>query len=78
MPYGLIVLVGSIALAAWFVLASEASGISKLVASAIFGFGLACYFNLIAGWWIVGLFVLVGLSIVILFYRAIQAAHWSK
>jgi hypothetical protein len=67
-----------VALAAWFVLASEASVITKIVVSAVFGFGMACYFNWIAGWWIVGLFVLIGLSIFILLYRAVQAAGWSK
>ena len=71
MPYGFIVLVGSVALAAWFVLASEASVITKIVVSAIFGFGMVCYFNWIAGWWIIGLFVLVGLSVFILLYRAV-------
>ena len=78
MPYGFIVLVVSIALAAWFVLASEAALISKIVVAAIFGFGLACYFNWIVGWWIVGLFVLVGLSLFVVLYRAVLEAGWRK
>lgn len=78
MPYGFIVLVGSAALAAWFVFASEASVITKTVVAAIFGFGLACYFGWIGGLWLVGLFLLVGVSVFILLHRALQEARWSK
>ncbi|MGH7976132.1 MAG: hypothetical protein ACREDS_07310 [Limisphaerales bacterium] len=78
MPYGFIILVGSAALAARFVFASEVSAISKGIVSGVFIFGLACCFGLIAGWWLIGLFVLVGLSVFILIYRAVQEAGWSK
>ena len=71
-------MVGSVALTAWFVVASEASVITKIVVAAIFGFGLACYFGWIAGWWLFGLFLLVGVSVFILLHRALQEARWNK
>lgn len=78
MPYGFIALVFSTALAAWFVFASEASVISKIIVLSVFGFGIACYFNWVAGWGIIGLLVLVGLSLFIALYLAVQQSGWSK
>jgi hypothetical protein len=78
MPYSFIVLVVSVALAVYFVFVTEASVISKVIVSGGFLFGFACFFGWIAGWWLIGLFLLVGLSVFILFYRALQEARWDK
>jgi hypothetical protein len=78
MPYGTIAFFVSVALAVWFVLVSEASIISKIIVAGVFGFGIACYLNWIAGWGRIGLFVLIGLGIGISFYRAVQESGWRR
>ena len=78
MGYSIIVLVGSVALIAWFDFASEASLLSKVAASAVFLLSLACcccYW--LHGASLTGLFMLVALSIYITLYRAYEQAHRS-
>jgi len=69
MPYGLIVLVASVALIAYFDFATEATWITKAVVSGIFIFSLASYRGWIAVNSLIGLFLLVALSIFIIFYQ---------
>lgn len=78
MPYGFIVLFGSIALVAYFDFATEASWITKAVVSGLFIFCFASFFGWIAFNWVINLFLLVGLSLFIIFYRAWQQARSSK
>jgi hypothetical protein len=74
MGYSIIVLVGSIALVAYFIFATEASFVSKAVVAGLLGFSFACFYW-IQGWSLVGLFLLVALSVFIVIYRAWQQAH---
>jgi hypothetical protein len=76
MGYSIIVLVASAALVVYFVFATEASVISKAVVSGLFAFSFACVFW-IRGWSFIGLFLLIALSIFIIFYRAWQEARYS-
>jgi Ca2+/Na+ antiporter len=78
MPYGLIVLFGSIGLVAYFDFATEASRIAKIVVSGIFVFSLAIWFGRIAINPLVGLFLLVALSVYITFYQIWQRARTGK
>ena len=78
MPYGLIVLVASIALVAYFDFATKARWIAKAVVSGIFLFSLASYRGWIGVNSLIGLFLLVALSTFIIFYRAWQQARLSK
>lgn len=78
MPYGIIVLVASIVLVAYFDFATEASWITKAVVSGLFTFCIASFLGWIPVNSLIGLFALVGLNIYILFYRAWQQAHLSK
>jgi len=78
MPYGLIVLVASVALVAYFDFATEASWITKAVVSGIFIFSFASCFGWIAVNSLIGLFLLVALSIFIIFYRLVQQARSGK
>ncbi len=79
MPYGLIVLFGSLGLVAYFDFATEASWIAKAVVSGIFVFCLASFLGWIASVSpLIGLFLLVGLSIFITLYRAWQRARQGK
>jgi len=78
MPYGFIILVASAALVAYFDFATEASWITKAVVSGLFIFCFASFFGWIAFNSLIGLFVLVGLSIFIIFYRLWQQARSSK
>jgi hypothetical protein len=74
MPYGLIILFGSISLIVYFDFVTEASWAAKIIVSGIFIFSLALYL----GWLpyidgrigiVIGRFLLVGVSIFIIFYR---------
>jgi len=78
MPYGFIVLFGSVVLVAYFVFATDASWIAKVLVSGVFIFGIASVFGWIAVNSLIGLFVLVGLSVFILFYRVLQEANLGK
>ena len=78
MPYGLIVLLASVALVAYFDFATEASWITKVVVSGLFVFSIASCFGWIAVNSLVGLFLLVALSIFIIFYRTWQQARSGK
>jgi hypothetical protein len=77
-PYGIIVLVGSIALVVYFDFATEASWIAKVVVSGLFIFCMASWFGWIAVNPLVRLFLLVALSIFIIFYRMVQQARLGK
>ena len=83
MPYGLIILFGSIALIIYFDLVTEASWLAKAIVSVIFFFSLALYL----GWLhyidsiaarVVGRFLLVGVSIFIIFYRTWEQNRAGK
>jgi len=79
MPYGLIVLFGSLGLVAYFDFATEASWTTKVVVSGIFIFCLASFLGWIAFVNpLIGLFLLVALSIFITFYRTWQRARSGK
>lgn len=78
MPYGLIVLFASVALVAYFDFSTEASWITKAVVSCLFIFSLASCLGWIAVNSLIGLFLLVALSIFIIFYRAWQQARSSR
>ena len=77
-PYGIIVLVASIALVVYFDFATEASWIAKVVISGIFIFCMASWFGWIAVNSLIGLFLLIALSIFIIFYRMAQQARLGK
>jgi hypothetical protein len=78
MTYGIIVLIASVALVAYFDFATEASWIAKGVVSGIFVFCFASIFGWIAVNPLIRLFLLVGLSIFIIFYRMVQQARSGK
>ena len=78
MPYGIIVLVASIALIAYFDFASQASWIAKIVVSGLFLFSFASWHGWIAVNPLIGLFLLVAVSIFIIFYRIVQQARSGK
>jgi len=78
MPYGLIVLFTSVALIAYFVFMTDACWITKVVVSGIFIFCLASRFGWIACDPLVTLFLLVALSVFIIFYRTWQQAKTGK
>lgn len=78
MPYGIIVLVASIALIAYFDFASQASWLAKIVVSALFLFSFASWHGWIAVNPLIGLFLLVAVSIFIIFYRIVQQARSGK
>lgn len=78
MPYGLIVLFAGIALVAYFDFATEASWMTKTVVSGLFIFSLASWFGWIAVNSLIGLFLLVALSIFIIFYRIVRQARSGK
>ena len=68
-PYGLIVLVASVALVVYFDFRTEASWMAKGVVSGIFIFCMLSLFGWIAINPLIRLFLLVALSIYIIFYR---------
>ena len=70
MPYGIIVVLASIALVAYFVFVTEASWITKAVVSALFIFSFASCRGWIAIDSLIGFLLLVALSVFIIFYRA--------
>lgn len=78
MPYGFIVLFASIALVAYFDFATEATWLTKSLVSGLFIFCFATFFGWIAFNSLINLFLLVGLSTYIIFYRAWQQAHSSR
>jgi hypothetical protein len=78
MPYGLIIVVASIALVAYFDFVTEASWIAKIIVSGLFVFSFASCFGWIAVNSLIGLFLLVALSIFIIFYRACLQARSRK
>ena len=78
MPYGLIVLVASVALVAYFDFATKASWITKAVVSGLFIFCFASIFGWIAFNSLIGFFLLVALSVFIIFYRTVQKARSGK
>ena len=74
MPYGYIVIFGAIAMTLYYVFASSASLVSKMVVLGVLGLCLACVcwlhrFGLAAS------FVMVGLAIYISIYRLIEQAR---
>jgi hypothetical protein len=75
MPYGMIIVVASVALVAYFDFATDASWITKAVVSGLFIFSFASCFGWITVNSLIGLFSLVALSIFIIFYRALQQAR---
>jgi hypothetical protein len=77
-PYGIIVLIASVALVAYFDFATEASWIAKMVVSGLFIFCLASFFGWIAVNPFIRLFLLPGLSIFIILYRLVQRARSGK
>jgi hypothetical protein len=72
MPYGLIVLIASVALVAYFIFATKASWIGKAVVFGLFIFSFASIYGWIPVRSLIGLFTLVALSIFIIFYRTWQ------
>jgi hypothetical protein len=77
MPYGYIVLATVTALALYYVFATAASLVSKVLVLAVLGFCLGCFF-----WWhrftLAALFIMVGLGIYISFYRIFAEARASS
>jgi uncharacterized membrane protein len=78
MPYGLIVLLGSVALVAYFDFATKALWMAKTMVSGLFLFSFASWHGWVAINPLIGLFLLVALSIFIIFYRAWQKARAGK
>jgi len=78
MPYGLIVLFASVALVAWFDFATRASWIAKAMISGVFIFCMASFFGWIACNPLIRLFLLVAVSIFIIFYRTWQQVKAGK
>lgn len=78
MPYGLIVLIAGAALVAHFTFFAEASWISKAVVSGLGIFSFASIFGWIPVRSLIGLFLLVALSIFIIFYRMVHDATSRK
>jgi hypothetical protein len=76
MPYGLIVLVTVIALTYYYVFATSASLISKVIVLGALGFCLACFFWL-HRFTLVALFIMAGLGVFISFYRIFAQARSS-
>jgi hypothetical protein len=74
MPYGYIVLVSVIALTLYFVFATSASFISKVIVLGVLGFCLVCFFWL-HRFTLAALFITVGLGIFISLYRIHAQAH---
>jgi hypothetical protein len=74
MPYGLIVWIAGATLVIHFNFATEASWITKAVVSVLALFSFASYFGWIPVRSLVGMFVLVVLSIFLIFYRMIHDA----
>ncbi len=77
-PYGLIVLVTSIALVAWFDFATEASWISKGIVSVLFLLTFGPFLHRLGVSSLVGLFLRVAISIFIIFYRMLLQAGTGK
>jgi hypothetical protein len=77
MPYGYIVLVAVIALTLYYVFATSASVISKVLVLGVLGFCLACFFWL-HRFMLADLFLMVGLGVFISFYRIIAQARSSN
>jgi hypothetical protein len=78
MPYGIIILAASIVLVAWFDFATEASWISKGIVSGLFLFCIGSLFGWIHIHPLVRLFLLVALSIFIIFYRTLRQGRPGK
>jgi hypothetical protein len=78
MPYGWIVLVASVALVVYFDFKTRASWITKVIVSGLFLFCVASFFGWIAVHPLIRLFLMVGLSIFIIFYRIVQQTRTSK
>lgn len=78
MPYGFIVLIASIGLVAYFDFATKASWITKTIVSGLFILCIASFFGWIGVNSLIGLFLLVALSIFIIFYRMVRQAHDSR
>lgn len=76
MPYGYIVLVAVIALSLYYVFATSASFISKVLVLGVLGFCLACFFWL-HRFLLAALFLMVGLGIFISLYRICAQARSS-
>ena len=76
MPYGLILLVISIALALWYVFATKASLIAKASVSGLQCFALICFYWL-PRFALYACFLMAGVGIFILFYRACQQVRPS-
>lgn len=77
-PYGLIVLIASIALVIWFDLFTEASWISKAIVSTLFLLTFGPFFHWLGISSLVGLFLRVAISIFIIFYRTLLRAGVGK
>ena len=75
MPYGYIVVVAVLALTLYYVFATDASLISKVLVVGLLGFCLACLF-----WWhrfsLAALLLMVGLGIFISFYRIYKRSQF--
>lgn len=79
LPYGLVILFGSIGLVAYFDFVTRASWVAKVIVSGIFIFSLESYLGrLHAINSLVGSFLLVALSIFIIFYRIFEQARSGK
>jgi len=76
MPYGFIVLIAVVALTLYFVFATSASVISKVLVLGVLGFCLACFFWL-HRFTLAALFIMVGLGIFISFHRIVAQARSS-
>lgn len=77
-PYGLIVLIASIALVVWFDFLTEASWISKVIVSVLFLLTFGPFFHWLGVSSLVGLFLRVAISIFIIFYRMLLQARLGK
>jgi hypothetical protein len=78
MPYGLIILFASITLVAQFICLMEASRIAKVVVAGIFIFCMASRFGWIHCNPIASQFLLVAVSLFIIFYRTWHQAKTGK
>jgi hypothetical protein len=74
MPYGYIVIFGAIGLTLYYVFATSASLVSKVLVLGVMGFCLACFYWL-HRFTLAALFIMVGLAIYISIYRIVAQAR---
>ena len=78
LPYGIIVWIAGAALVVHFTFATEASRVTKAVVSGLAIFSFATYFGWVPVRSLAGMFLLLSVSIFIIFYRMIRDGKSGK